>query len=225
MTTPFSVGDASALQSLQHGPHAYHCPRGHGALKVRPDGRFETGLSLVCADCGHQVPVDFALVGKAVTESLALQPVQGTSVRLFDGRTPIGLLPDGTVRTTGWVQLWRLPVSSGLWALLAGFWLTLPIGLNGISLAPLIGAVLGYALWRMWTLLLRPSSRAVNLGLVPASELAGGELVRVYGSAGPVGQVAAVAANATGTVLVRLVGGQEFGVAPQRRVWQAELRS
>lgn len=135
--------------------------------------------------------------------------------------TPHGLRPNGIVRTTGWLQLGRRPVSSGLWATLAGFVLTVPFGSVWL---PFLTAALGFAGWRVWIRRLRPASRAVNLALKPVTELEPGEWVRLYGSAGPVGEVEAIQLDHDGRLRVWLHGGQELATPSDRWVRPVELR-
>lgn len=99
-----------------------------------------------------------------------------------------GLRPDATIRTTGWLQLGRYPISSGVFAALAGLSLgTLLLPWN-LALPPLMGA-LGYVLWKVATVWMWPSSSVVNRGEVRAGDLRPGMCVRIYGPIGPVGVI------------------------------------
>ena len=144
------------------------------------------------------------------------------TVQLPDGSTPRGLCPDGIVRTTGWLQVGRTPISSGLWTVLAAFFLTIPLGPSWL---PFLAAVVGFAAWKAWTLRVRPASRAVNLESKPVAELLPGERFRLYGSAGPVGEVDALQLDAGGWLRVWLHGGQELTLAPDHQVQRVELRN
>lgn len=143
-------------------------------------------------------------------------------VQLPDGGTPRGLCPNGMVRTTGWLQIGKVPISSGVWATLAGFFLTAPFGLAWL---PLLSAALGFAGWKAWTLYVQPSSRAVNLDSAPVSELLPGEWFRLYGSAGPVGEVEAMRLDQGGWLHVWLTGGRELTLAPDYQVRRVRLRN
>src|SRR5882757_4614121 len=109
------------------------------------------------------------------------------TARLPDGRTPRGLRPNGMVRTTGFVQLGRVPISSGVWPALAGALAALPFGPSWL---PFPCAAAGFALWEVWIRYVQPCSRAVNLDSVPASELRPDDWFRPYGGIGPAAQVA-----------------------------------
>ena len=134
---------------------------------------------------------------------------------------PHGLRPDGIVRTTGWLQIGRTPISSGLWATLAGFCLPAPFGPLWLSL---LTAALGFAGWKVWIGRLRPASRAVNLDVKPATELWPGEWVRLYGSAGPVGEVEAMELDHDGRLRIWLYGGHELPLPSGNWVRPVELR-
>jgi hypothetical protein len=145
----------------------------------------------------------------------------GMTTLLPNGSTPRGLCPNGMVRTTGWVQIGHTPISSGLWATLAGFSLTVPFGLPWLSF---VTAILGYGAWKSWVLFVRPSSRAVNIDTVAMAELLPGQWFRLYGSAGPAGEVEAVDFDPAGWPHVWLAGGRELTLSPDHRVHRIELR-
>jgi hypothetical protein len=224
--TNFMTTEAVALQSLQQGPLAYHCPQEHGPLQVCTDERAQTGFGLVCHTCGHRIGVDTALLGTALAQApmSVLGHPEPPAVQLRDGSRPRGLLADGTIRTTGWLQVGTRPVSSGLWAAFTGFWfglLLVPV----FGGAPLFTPLVGYLLWKWHTTKWRPASKAVNTGRVTASGVETGQLIRLYGSAGPVGKVAAIGADAEGRVRLRITGGQEFLRVPLDQVCVVELRN
>ncbi|MFI9382981.1 hypothetical protein [Kutzneria sp. NPDC052558] len=148
-------------------------------------------------------------------------PDNDMTVRLPNGSAPRGLCPDGIVRTTGWLQIGRKPISSGLWAVLAGFFLPLPFQLGWL---PFLTAALGYAGWKIWTLRVRPSSRVVNLEARPVAELTPGEWFRLYGSAGPVAEVEALQLDQGGWLRIWVRGGRELTLAPDFRITPVELR-
>ncbi|MGI5499029.1 hypothetical protein [Lentzea sp. CA-135723] len=126
-------------------------------------------------------------------------PATEPGPRLADGRTPRGLTPGGWVRTTGWLQVGHHPVSSALLAAVAGLLAAVVLAAALVRAQPVAAGVLvlvtpvvcGGAWW-LFTTRLKPASPARNVGTSPANELAAGEHVRLYGSIGPVGQVAAV---------------------------------
>lgn len=138
------------------------------------------------------------------------------------GGMPRGMCPTGIVRTTGWLQVGRTPISSGLWAVLAGFFLTIPFQLPWL---PWLAAALAFAGWKAWTVGLRPSSRAVNLESKPALQLLPGEWFRLYGSAGPVAGVEALRLDPYGWLHVWVHGGRELTLAPNHQVRRVELRN
>lgn len=119
-----------------------------------------------------------------------------------------GTRRDGTVRTTGWLQLGRWPVSSGWWALLGG--LAAGLVLSGLTpwAVPAL-ALAGWVCWRVATRWVWPSSTAVNVDRVPAEDLEPGTEVRLFGPIGPVGVVDQVTPTRYDQVLVRFTGGTQ----------------
>lgn len=215
--------EARALHMFQRGPSAHRCPAGHGALRVWPDADAPAGMCLVCTTCGHRTAVDSTTTDRSTEDEPTARDEQAPVVRLSDGIAPRGLLPDGTVRTTGWGQFGSMPVSTGVMAALAAFSAAVPLA----SMAPLIPVVappIGYLAWRLgakW----RPASQAVNTRRVPTAALTAGQLIRLYGTAGPVGEVSTVTADETGRLKVRMVGGLELLRRPDQQIWQVDLRS
>src|SRR5437763_10221711 len=108
------------------------------------------------------------------------------TARLPDGREPRGLLPNGMVRTTGWLRVGRVPVSTGVWPALAAALGTLP---SGVPWLPFPCAAAGFALWQVWIRYVQPTSSAVNLDSVPALELRPDDWFRPYGVIGPAAPV------------------------------------
>ncbi|GLZ30147.1 hypothetical protein Lesp02_23370 [Lentzea sp. NBRC 105346] len=212
---------AQALHRLQQGPAAYHCPGGHGVLRVWPDAESPTGLRLACTGCGHGVTADTKLVELATSDQATVE--MAPEVRLADGTAPEGLRPDGTVRATAGVQLGNMPVSSGVWAALAALSAAVPLAAAAPAL-PVVAPPLAYLLWKLCTRRL-PASQAVNTQRTPAAELTTGQQIRLYGTAGPVGEVSAVGADAMGRIRLRMVGGMELLRKPGQQVWQVELRT
>ncbi|TWP42179.1 hypothetical protein FKR81_43130 [Lentzea tibetensis] len=213
--------DARVMHAMQHGPAAYHCPAGHGPLRVWPDANAPADLSLVCTRCGHRIMADATLIESAEEAASHVDPEPIPMVRLPDGAAPRGLRPDGTVRTTGWVQFGKLPVSSGFWAASAAFFATVPLH----PWLPVVATPLGYLVWKWCTTRWRPSSQAVNTRRTPAEDLEPGQHIRLYGTAGPVGEVSATGADAQGRIRLRVVGGLEVLRRPGQPVWQVDLRN
>lgn len=144
------------------------------------------------------------------------------TARLPDGRTPRGLRPNGMVRTTGWLQLGRLPVSSGLWPALAGGLLGLPYGPPWL---PIPFAVAGFTLWEVWIRYVQPSSHAVNLESASAADLRPDDWFRPYGGVGPAAQVAETRDEPDDLVRITLRGGRVLTLSPDYRVRRVRLRS
>lgn len=123
-----------------------------------------------------------------------------------DDPAPRGRRRDGTIRTTGWLQLGPHPVSSGLWATLTG---AIP-GFTLIHACPWLALVLpaaAYALWRVTTRRLLPASTAVNRDRRRADRLRPGTAVRLHGPIGPVGVITRVTSAADDRVLIAFDGG------------------
>jgi hypothetical protein len=144
------------------------------------------------------------------------------TARLPDGRTPRGLRPNGMVRTTGWLQFGRVPVSSGVWPALGSGLLALP---SDVPWLPLPFAAAGFLLWEVWIRYVQPSSRVVNLDSTPASELRPDDWFRPYGGIGPAAQVARTRPEPDDLVRITLRGGRELTLAPNYRVRRVLLRS
>jgi hypothetical protein len=215
--------DTRALHRYQRGPSAHHCPAGHGALRVWPDADAPTGMCLICTTCGHRVTVDDTSLHAATDEEPAARTETAPGVRLSDGIAPRGLLPDGTVRTTGWAQFGNMPIPTGFLVALAALSAAVPL----VPVAPLVPVVappIGYLAWKLGTRW-RPASQAVNTRRVPIAALTAGQQIRLYGTAGPVGEVRSVTANATGHLRVRMVGGLEILRRPEQQIWQVDLRN
>lgn len=134
------------------------------------------------------------------------EPVEAVGVapdlaapRLADGRPPRGLTTGGWVRTTGWLQVGDHVVSSAHVAAVVGL-LCAPAGAVVLaSTAPVVGGVLVIVIpvlfgvsWWCFTTWVRPASKVRNTGTKQAGDLSPGDLVRLYGSIGPVGQVVEV---------------------------------
>ncbi|MGW3471019.1 hypothetical protein ACWDKQ_21760 [Saccharopolyspora sp. NPDC000995] len=135
-----------------------------------------------------------------------------------------GHRPDGTIRTTGWLQLGKIPISSGLWAALTGA----ALGLALIDLQtwlPLTLAAAAFAAWFATTRWWLPASAATNIEQVNADELLPGDAVRIYGPIGPVGLVDQVTLANNQQVLVRYSGGTQRFLSEDTRCHLVQLRS
>ena len=116
-----------------------------------------------------------------------------------DGKPPRGMTEEGWVRTTGWFQVGDHPVSSVHVAALAGLLWALAGAAVLFRDFPVLAGVLVLAVpvlcgvsWWLFTSRVRPASVARNIGTKHADELATGDLVRLYGSIGPVARVTEV---------------------------------
>ena len=128
---------------------------------------------------------------------------------------PRGLSDDGTIRTTGWLQLGPLVISSGFWAALTGLAVGLALTWWWVWL-PLVLAVAGPAGWWAWTRKLRPASRATNLRRVPATNLTPGTPIRLYGAIGPVAVVDTLTDDDGDQVTVTFTSGHQRSLPPHR---------
>lgn len=147
-----------------------------------------------------------------------------------DGTPPRGLTPGGWVRTTGWLQVGHHPVNSALLATVAGLLWALvgaaalvrefPVAAGIVTLT--VPVLFGLSWW-VFTTLLRPASSARNVDTKYADELVSGDVVRLHGSIGPIGQVSAV--TAAENVRVTFHGGAHQVWARERIVHVAELLS
>ncbi|MEB3370825.1 hypothetical protein [Saccharopolyspora mangrovi] len=134
---------------------------------------------------------------------------------------PRGTQDDGTIRTTGWLQIGPLALSSGLWAALSG--LAAGLALTWLwAWLPLVLAAAGLLGWWVWTRRLRPASRATNLRRVPAANLRPGTPVRLYGAIGPVAIVEAVTGD-TEQVTVTFTSGHQRSMRPRRTCHLVEV--
>lgn len=134
-----------------------------------------------------------------------------------------GTHPDGTIRTTGWLQLGNRPISSGTWAALAGA----TIGLSALDTLGWWGIALplaGYTVWHAATQWIWPSSTAVNQGRVRADELTAGTMIRIHGPIGPVGIVDKTTPASLNQTLVRFVGGTQRFLPDHVHCHVVELR-
>ena len=144
--------------------------------------------------------------------------------------TPRGLTGDGWVRTTGWLQVGDHPVSSVhvaaltglLWALAGAAVLVQDFPVTAGVLVLVTPLLFGVAWW-LFISRVRPASVARNVSAKRADELVPGDLVRLYGSIGPVAQVAEVTSGAD--VGVTFQGGLHESWPSDRVVHVAELLS
>jgi hypothetical protein len=137
---------------------------------------------------------------------------------------PRGRQPDGTIRTTGWLQLGTWPISSGLWAALASAALGLAL-IDLYTWLPLILPAAAYATWFTATRWVRPASTAANLDRERAEDLQPGTAIRIYGPIGPVGIVDQVTPASNQQVLIRFTGGTQHFLPADARCHIVELRS
>lgn len=149
--------------------------------------------------------------------------------QLADGGMPRGLLADGLVRTTGWLQFGAQPISTGLVTAIIGLLVGVLVAIAIWSVGPAFSALAvllfpgaGYGSW--WLLSrLRPASVARDLDVVPVTDLRTNDWIRAYGSIGPVAQVASVAPAADGAAVIRFFGGTTVTWPLDRQVQRIEL--
>lgn len=150
---------------------------------------------------------------------------------LAQGTPPRGLTEEGWVRTTGWLQVGDHPVSSAsvagvmglLWASVGAAVLVRSFPVAAGVLVLTVPVVCGVAWW-VFTCRMRPASTARNIETKRADSLAVGDLVRLYGSIGPVAQVIEVSFSAE-EVGVTFHGGLHESWPHDRVVHVAELLS
>lgn len=154
--------------------------------------------------------------------------VHETAPRLAGDRPPRGLTSGGWVRTTGWLQFGHQPVSSSLVATLAGLLWALVAAAALVRTVPVAAGVLVLTVpvvcggsWWLFTTWLKPASPARNIGTKPAGELTPGDVVRLHGSIGPVGQVKALTFGEN--VRVDFHGGVHQSWSRRQEVHIAEL--
>ncbi len=156
--------------------------------------------------------------------------VVDTAPVLANGTPPRGLTSAGWVRTTGWLQVGDRPVSSAhlvavaglLWAVVGAAVLmeTFPVAAGVLILtAPVLCGVS----WSFVTRWLWPASVARNVETKRAEELAPGDVIRLHGSIGPIGQVTEVAFG--DDIRVAFHGGEQQSWARDHVVHVAELLS
>ncbi|WP_434449240.1 hypothetical protein [Lentzea sp. E54] len=125
-----------------------------------------------------------------------------------------GLLDDGLVRTTGWLQLGTHAVSSEAFCALVFLLHGLVIAIALVPANPVLAGLIvlaappcGWALWRLVTTRLLPASRTRGTGTVEARLLVPGGWVRVHGSIGPAGKVTSTTSGGDEEVTVWFAGG------------------
>ncbi|GAA2825046.1 hypothetical protein [Crossiella cryophila] len=204
-------------------PVAYRCPQGHGVLGLFSDREADTGLILACAACSHRVPVDAATVDRAAAAADTPPTMAFGAEEIPAGHGSWrGQLDNGLVRTHGWLLVGNRPVSSGLLSAIGGFLVSLGF-LAGNALWPVLTTALGYGLWKLTVVRLRPASRVRNHSLITARELVEGDFVRRYGQIGPVARVESATPWTDGLIAVHFTGGGQARWEPTRQVWVAEL--
>jgi hypothetical protein len=149
---------------------------------------------------------------------------------LAGGKQPRGLTSGGWVRTTGWLQIGEHVVSSVHVATVVGLLCAPAAAVALARTTPVVAGILVIAipalsgvLWWCLTVWVRPASRARNIGTKQAGELSPGDLIRLYGSIGPVGQVTEVSPEED--VRVTLHGGGQESFASGQAVHVVELLS
>lgn len=207
-------------------PVAYRCPAGHGVLGLYRDRSADAGIVMACAACTHRVVVDPGVLGPAAAATrlpgtMEPLPAERAKPLLANGSTPRGLLPDGSVRTTGWLLLGNRLISSGLLSALFAAGLTFALLPEPEWAAG--AAVLGFLLWVLCRRWLRPASRVRGQRRIEAAELAEGMFVRRYGQIGPVARVETATPWTDGMVAVHFTGGEQARWAPTRQVWVVEV--
>ncbi|HEV3361037.1 MAG TPA: hypothetical protein VG247_29810 [Pseudonocardiaceae bacterium] len=149
--------------------------------------------------------------------------------QLDGGGVPRGLLADGFVRTTGWLQFGAHPIGTGVVTAIIGLLVGVLVAIAIWSVGPAVSALAvllfpgaGYGAW--WLLSrFRPASVARDLDVVPVTDLRTNDWIRAYGSIGPVAQVASVAPAADGAAVIRFFGGTTVTWPLDRRVRRVEL--
>ncbi|GGU27630.1 hypothetical protein [Lentzea flava] len=149
---------------------------------------------------------------------------------LDHGKPPRGLTKAGWIRTTGWLQVGDHPVHSAHVATVVGLLWSLVVAAVLVTAFPVVAGVLVLTVpvlcggfWWLFTTFLRPSSLARNVGTKQADSLSPGDLVRLYGSIGPIAQVTEVALGSD--VRVTFHGGSHRSWARDQVVHLAELLS
>lgn len=164
-------------------------------------------------------------------------PATADRPRLANGGQPRGLSANGLVRTTGWLQIGRHQVSSGLVAAVVGLLAGIAAAAPVVRTAPvgagvvIVSMLVVYGVWRL-SLWLVPASAARNIAVVSAGSLCPDSWVRVYGSIGPVAQVevcrmardgALATTHPDGAIEVGLRGGATVSWPCQHQVHLVEL--
>lgn len=143
-------------------------------------------------------------------------PAADSKPCLADGSPPRGLTAEGWVRTTGWLQFGDQPVSSALMAALLGMLGAMVGAVLLLDTYPVAAGVLVVvvpvlcsAVWGIVITWVMPASSARNVAKKHAEKLVPGDVVRLYGSIGPVGQVVEVTFE-QGVRVVFHGGGHRF---------------
>jgi hypothetical protein len=141
---------------------------------------------------------------------------------------PNGLLDDGLVRTTGWLQLGARPISSGIVAALVCLPHAVVVALALMPASPIAALLttvllplVGAGVWLLAHTLV-PASRARNVEVLPAGELTAGLAVRLHGSIGVVGRIRSTSV-ADGRVDIAFQGGTTWTWAADHPVQVVEL--
>lgn len=179
---------------------------------------------------GELTPIrDEALYGHETLAKITTEHIQhrgvGEDLDFPDQAPPTpprGTQADGTIRTTGWLQIGPLALSSGLWAGLTG--LAAGLALTWLwAWLPLVLAVAGVLVWWVFTRRLRPASRATNVNRLPAANLRPGLPVRLYGPIGPVGIVETITGTDDEHITVTFTSGHQRTLPARARLHLVEI--
>lgn len=134
-----------------------------------------------------------------------------------------GTRGDGTIRTTGWLQIGAQPISSGFWAVLVGA----AGGFAAPTSSPWPALVLAALVWCAWfatTHWWHPASPARNRQRVPAGQLQPDTAIRIHGPIGPVGVVDETTRRGD-QVHIRFIGGTRRTTTAETACHVVELLS
>ncbi|GAA4616579.1 hypothetical protein [Saccharopolyspora hordei] len=175
-------------------------PRREPAAPPAHDTEATTEIAAIKLDAAREP------LGKTAAETTRLDDTDDFDFPDEPAPQPRGQRPDGTIRTTGWLQLGRTPISSAWWAALAGAAPGLAL-IDHAAWLPIALPALTCTAWYATTRWLRPASPAVNRERLRADELLPGDAIRLHGPIGPVGIVEQVTPSTDDHVVVHFTGG------------------